>query len=332
MAFDPLKDMPEIHGKVILVTGGKFFHLPTVFAHGSSRLNQCTGNTGLGAATIRLLVHHHPLCIYLCARPASISSAEMLLSSIKSSFPDARIEIRPLDLSSFASVKQFANNFLRENIEFLDILFLNAGISTTSPALTEEGYESQFGINYLGHALLIQLLMPKLLLTANLGRDVRILVTSSMAVHYGPPSTGLALDQMMKADSLGSPYQRYAHSKLANILFARKLSQIYPSIQSVSFSPGQVKTDLFKKATGINKWLRKFVVVPFLWLTGVSTEIGAKNGLWVAVSSDLRNGAYYEPVGISRDQQGFLTDQKLIDELWDWTIKELAEHETPGWP
>ena len=87
---------------------------------------------------------------YLCARPASISSAEALVSSIKSSSPNARIEIRPLDLSSFNSVQQFANGFLKEDIEFLDLLFLNAGISTMAPTLTEEGYESQFGINHVG--------------------------------------------------------------------------------------------------------------------------------------------------------------------------------------
>jgi hypothetical protein len=48
MAFDPLKDMPDIHGKVILVTGGEF-SIFRLLLHGSSRLNQCVGNTGLGA-------------------------------------------------------------------------------------------------------------------------------------------------------------------------------------------------------------------------------------------------------------------------------------------
>ncbi|RYP73401.1 hypothetical protein DL771_003669 [Monosporascus sp. 5C6A] len=288
-------------------------------------------NTGLGAATIKFLVHRHPSSIYLCARPVSIPSAEALLSTVRSSFPDANIRVRPLDLSSFDSVKKFATDFLQE-AEYLDLLFLNAGISTTAPALTEEGYESQFGINYVGHALLTQLLMPKLLHTAGQGRDVRIMVTSSMAAHLDPPSTGLVLDQMKKADPLASPYQRYAHSKLANILFARKLSQVYPSIQSVSFNPGQVRTDLFKKATGINKWFLMIVGMPFMWLTGVTPERGAENGLWVAVSENGRNGAYYEPVGILTDQKRFLTDQKLTDDLWNWTNKELAEHGAPGWP
>jgi NAD(P)-dependent dehydrogenase (short-subunit alcohol dehydrogenase family) len=236
-------------------------------------------------------------------------------------------------LSSFDSVKQCAADF-NQKADRLDILFLNAGISTTAPALTEEGYETQFGINYMGHALLTQLLMPKLLQTVNekQGNDARIMVTSSMAAHFNPPATGLALDQMKTADPLSSPYQRYAHSKVAKVLFARKLSQIYPSIISVSFNPGQVKTDLFKKAAGINKWVRHYILPPFLWLTGVSAEKGAENGLWAATSKDVRNGAYYEPVGKLKDGFKHFTDQKLTDELWEWTNKELAEHGAPGWP
>ncbi|KAL6851385.1 hypothetical protein ACO1O0_008513 [Amphichorda felina] len=310
MAFDPLTDIPDLSGKVILVTGG---------------------NTGLGAATIRFLARRNPSAIYLCARPVSISSAETLVSSIEESFPDPNIKILPLDLSSLENVKTFAARFLQEAPR-LDLLFLNAGISTTAPALTEDGYESQFGINHVGHALLTQLLMPKLLETQRQGSQVRVMVTSSMAAHMASPPTGLVLDEMKKSDPLDSPYQRYAHSKLAAILFARKLSQLYPSVQSVSFNPGQVYTDLFKKATGINRWVMMLIGMPFAWLTGVTPEKGAVNGLWVAFADDVKNGAYYEPVGILEEEKKFFTDQEQADELWRWTEDELAAHGAPGWP
>lgn len=252
-----------------------------------------------------------------------MTTAETLISSIKFSHPDAKIEILLLDLSSFESVKKCAANFSRI-ANRLDLLFLNGGISTTLPALTKEGYESQFGINHVGHAFLTQLLMPTILQTAEQGNDVRILVTSSEAAHKNPPSTGLALDQMKdNAGPLDSPFQRYAHSKLANALFARKLSQMYPSITSVSYHPGQVKTDLFKKATGFNQWIMFFLGPPYLWITGVSPAKGAENGLWAATSNDVRNGAYYEPVGKLADGLKHFTDQKLTDELWEWTNKEL---------
>lgn len=285
----------------------------------------------MGAATIRILAHHRPSVIYLCVRPVSIASAEALVSSVKTSIPDANIQIRPLDLASFDSVKRFATDFLRDAV-YLDLLFLNAGISSTAPALTSEGFESQFGVNYVGHALLTQLLMPLLLHTESKGRDVRILVTTSMATYINPPPTGLVLDQMKSADPLTSAYQRYAHSKLALILFARKLAQVYSSIKTISYNPGQVYTDLFRKSTGINQWFMTFVGIPFAWLTGVTPEKGAENGLWAATSSDLKNGAYYDPVGVLREDKKFFTDQKLADELWEWTNRELAAHGAPGWP
>ncbi|KAF4452825.1 NAD(P)-binding protein [Fusarium austroafricanum] len=309
-AFNPARDIPDLSGKAILVTGG---------------------NTGLGAATIKLIAPHNPSVIYLCARPVSILQAEELVSFIKISSPNINIKILPLDLSSLENIKEFASDFLKE-ARHLDLLFLNAGISSTAPALTEDGYESQFGINHIGHALLTQLLMPKLLETQIQGRQVRILVTSSLAAYFDPPPTGLVLDEMKKADPLASPYQRYAHSKIAAILFARKLSQVYPSILSVSFNPGQVKTDLFKKATGINPWISMLVATPIMWLTGVSPEKGAENGLWAAFADDVKNGAAYEPVGVLEESKKFFTDQKLADELWEWTNKELAAHGSPGWP
>ncbi|KAF4967051.1 hypothetical protein FSARC_5342 [Fusarium sarcochroum] len=308
--FNPHRDIPDLSGKAILVTGG---------------------NTGLGAATIKLLAPHNPLVIYLCVRPVSLPSAEELVSSIKLSSPNINIEILPLELSSLEKVKKFASDFLQEAKQ-LDLLLLNAGISSTAPALTEDGYESQFGINHLGHALLTQILMPKLLETSKKGSQVRILATSSIAAYFDPPPTGLALGEMKKADSLASPYQRYGHSKVAAVLFARKLSQIYPSILSVSFNPGQVKTDLVKKASGINQWILMFVGTPFMWLTGVSPEKGAENGLWAAFADGVKNGANYEPVGVLEENKKFFTDQKLTDELWEWTNNELAAHGAPGWP
>jgi NAD(P)-dependent dehydrogenase (short-subunit alcohol dehydrogenase family) len=285
--------------------------------------------------TIKFLAPHNPSVIYLCARPLSIPSAEALISEIKASSPDVNIRILPLDLSSLASVRNFADDFLKE-ADRLDLLFLNAGISTTAPALTQDGYESQFGINYVGHALLTQLLMPKLLETAakrDRNNRVRIMVTSSMAAHINPPPTGLVLNEMKNNDDpLDSAYQRYAHSKLAAILFARKLAQLYPSIQTVAFNPGQVKTDLFRKANGLSWWVNTFLAIPLMHLTGVSPEKGAENGLWVALSDDVKNGAYYEPVGVLTEGKKFFSDQKLTEELWRWTNDELAAHGGPGWP
>ena len=289
------------------------------------------GNSGLGAATVKFLAQHNPAKIYLCARPASVPSAEALVASIRVTLPDINLQILTLNLASLASVAACAAVVLRATPR-LDLLVLNAGISTTAPALTTDGYESQFGVNHIGHARLAQLLLPVLLRTAAQGHDVRVLFTSSVAAHTAAPENGLALGWMREADALDSAYERYAHSKLANALFARALARRYPTLRCVTVDPGQVRTALFRKATGLSAWVRVLVAPVFMWLTGVSAEKGAENGLWAAVSEKAISGSFYEPVGVLANKKGRIADEKLAEELWEWTTKELAQAGGSGWP
>ena len=188
----------------------------------------------------------------------------------------------------------------------------------------------------MGHALLTQLLKPKLLSTQHqtASSDVRIIVTSSIGGHRIAPKQGLVLDQMKtKGESL-APMVRYGHSKLANMLFARKLSQLYPSITTTSYHPGTVKTDIWSKADGAK--LLIFLASPLVWLTGVDSDTGAQTALWLATAEkgSIENGRYYAPKPWGKPKEGsrWATDQKQTDELWEWTSKELAEHGGPGWP
>lgn len=119
--FDPAKDIPDLSGKVILVTGG---------------------NAGLGSATVRALAARNPSCTYLCAR--KVSDGEEVVKSIRDEHPKANIVVLQLDLSSFDSIKKCAADF-NSRSDRLDLLFLNAGISGLPPGTTEEGYEIQFG-------------------------------------------------------------------------------------------------------------------------------------------------------------------------------------------
>lgn len=71
--------------------------------------------------------------------------------------------VKKLDLSSIESIKKFANEILDQEKE-IHILINNAGVAFISPrSLTEDGFELQFGTNYLGHFLLTILLLPKLI-------------------------------------------------------------------------------------------------------------------------------------------------------------------------
>lgn len=303
--FDPAKEIGDLGGKVILITGG---------------------NAGIGAATVKALSLHRPACIYLCAR--NVSTAEAL---VKITDEKARIEILQLDLSSFDSVRKCAAEFNRKS-DRLDILFLNAGIASTAPTLTKEGFESQFGVNHMGHALLTQLLLPKMLETRRQhpDADLRITVTSSIGAHRFVPQTGLALDQMNKPDVFAHGMVRYGHSKLANLLFARKLAQLYPSITTTSTHPGTVQSEIWGRADGA-KWLF-MLLAPVVWLTGVTTDEGAKTQLWAATAPGVQSGAFYEPIGTMTDRTKNARSQELTDELWEYTERELAKQGGPGWP
>ncbi|KAK4495078.1 hypothetical protein PRZ48_013405 [Zasmidium cellare] len=200
--FNPARDIPDLSGKVIVVTGG---------------------NAGLGVETVRALAQHNPGCIYLCAR--SLSKAETFISEIKASSPSANIKPVHFDLASLESAKAAANEIIKATPR-LDLLYLNAGVSAVAPGLTKEGYEWQFGVNHLAHAMFVQLLMPLLQDTAstNPESDVRIITVASEAAKMMAPKEGIIFSQLKTEMASQSGMARYSQSKLANILFAKKLA------------------------------------------------------------------------------------------------------------
>lgn len=129
--FNPETDIPDLSGKVCLVTGG---------------------NAGLGEATLAALAQHNPGKLYLAAR--SRARAEAAVERIRATSPAAAaadIEIVDMDLASLKSVAEAAAKIDSETSR-LDLLQLNGGIAMVPHATTADGYEVQFGTNYLGHA------------------------------------------------------------------------------------------------------------------------------------------------------------------------------------
>lgn len=202
----------------------------------------------------------------------------------------------------------------------------------TPASVTAEGYESQFGINHVGHALFTQLLMPLLLKTASTSapNSVRIVNVSS-SLHASAPGKGLVLaDAKTDMESYHSA-TRYAHSKLANILFSRKLAELYPSVTSVSLHPGFVNTEINSAKAGGAKWWSMLIKAIVPWV-GLSVENGAKTQLWCGTAKEVESAKYYEPVGVAKPGSKKAQDDKLKDELWEWTEKELKSHGGVGWP
>ena len=119
-------DIPLLKGKTIIVTGG---------------------NTGIGLATIRVLASKGATVILACR---NVDKGNIALAKIREVTPAADVTVEQLDLASLASVKAFADR-MAARYPRLDILINNAGVATPPLGYTEDGFETQFGTNVLGH-------------------------------------------------------------------------------------------------------------------------------------------------------------------------------------
>lgn len=287
--FKPDRDIPSLEGKVILITGG---------------------NTGLGKQSAIEFARHNPRAIWLASR--DISKAQAAADEIRLQAPNTAVHPLAMDLASFDSITKAAATFTAAS-DRLDILMLNAGVMAIPPGLTQDGYEVQFGTNHMGHALLAKLLLPLLLQTA----DARVVSLASHGHAYGKCQLSTV---KTPAEQLG-PYGRYSQSKLANVLWARQFAKEHRQITVASIHPGVVNSELMNKATETPLFVRSLVRLGGMFLATV--EEGARNQLWASVSSDVRSGEYYEPVGVSGLASAAGQSDELAKELWDWTEREL---------
>ncbi|KAH8588872.1 hypothetical protein B0O99DRAFT_727129 [Bisporella sp. PMI_857] len=300
VSFNPAHDIPSLTGKTILVTGG---------------------NTGLGKQSVLELSRHNPLEIWLSAR--SEEKGRAAIADIKREVPNAHVMFLELDLSSFESIKQAAKMFLA-SASHLDILMLNAGIMACPPGLTKDGYEIQFGTNHMGHALLVKLLMPVLLKTADKrSTDVRIVSVSSVG-HRFALHGGIQFDTLKCRAENVSTHALYGQSKMANIIYAAELARQHPTLKVVSVHPGLVNTNLYRvEGKPLLRAFQTFIAS----IMGRGVNDGAKNQLWACVAPDVDSGEYYEPIGVAGKGSKEIKDIELARKLWDWTQKEIEGQE-----
>lgn len=186
------------------------------------------------------------------------------------------------------------------------------------------------GVNHLAHAMLVQQLLPLLQKTSlEPNSDVRIITVASEAAKVFAPKEGIVFSQLKTDMATYTAITRYGQSKLANIVFAKKLAQLYPAIKSVPIHPGLVKTENYSKGTGAG-WF-KLIWKPMLMVSGLTAEEGARTQLWAGTSKDAKSGVFYVPVGKEDAGGKFGGDQKLMDQLWKWTEDELTAHGAVGW-
>ena len=281
----------------------------------------------IGKATCEALVSHDPAQIFMLSR--NVDQGARIIEKIQAASPNILISFIPCDLSLFASIRKAVSAFTLLSSR-LDLLICNSAICAASPSLTADGYNMQFGVNYLGHALLVKFLLPTLLRTAaQPSEDVRVVLLTSSA-HDWAPRGGIAFDSLQNTQAYLTSKQRYGQSKLANILYARETARSYPAIKNVAVYPGAVDTNIMyhwrKKyltsdrlmrltTTFLNKLYRRIGRDVF------TPQEGARTTMWVATAraADVANGGYYVPPGVVGQTSEEARDDGLGSALWAWT-------------
>lgn len=306
--YDPKKNIPDLSGQVILITGG---------------------TAGLGYETTLSLAAHNPGQILFTGR--SQTSADKLVNEVKSKHPSTKITFVQCDQTSLASVQEAAR-VISTQTSRLDIVIANAGVMALPPGQTKEAYEVQFGTNHVAHALLVKLLLPLLENTATIpSSDVRVIWLTSQGYAFHPKG-GILFDSLCTAQANICPWSsffgnwyRYGQSKLANLLYARAFASHHPSITSVAIHPGVSATGL---VTGL-PWAQRAFIYSTAWAQMIPAEQCAWNTQWAATCprDRLESGVFYEPVGEKGKlwRAGMDEGGVLEGKLWEWTERELEK-------
>lgn len=275
----------------------------------NGRLAVVTGTGGLGYEDALALARAGASVVI--AGRNSRKGAEAV-AAIRAAAPEAEVRFGQLDLASLASIAAFAAQLSREQ-ESLDLLINNAAVMTPPQRReTSDGFELQFGTNYLGHFALTAYLLPLL----KRGRTPRVVTLSSIAARSG----AIDFDDLQGKREY-RPMSLYSQSKLACIMFAFELSRRSRAagwgIASLAAHPGITRTDLIPNSAGrssLPAMVRRFL--PFLFQPAWK---GALPTLFAATDSGARDGAYYGPDRLS-GTRGYPTEEKPPEQALDAAV------------
>lgn len=263
-----IRDIPPQQGRLAVITGA-------------------TGGIGWEAA---LALAGAGADVVLTGRDNA--KGETALTKIRAQHPGAQIRYMHLDLANLASVADFAQQFNREH-DKLDLLINNAGVMVPPTRFaTRDGFELQFGTNYLGHFALTHHLLPAL----RAGKQPRVVNVSSgahrmlAAIHFDD----------LQWERRYQPWRAYAQSKLALLMFAFELQRRSDAqgwgLLSDACHPGYARTGLQTSGPNLGRaeTKQKFGGLLESFLSQSAAE-GALPTLFAATSPEAKKAGYYGP-------------------------------------
>lgn len=278
-------------------------------------------NTGMGIVTAKELAKRGAAVVMACRSEAKGRAAEAAVREAVRTGGRPRTagtaEFMPLDLSSLASVRAFADA-LAANRERVDVLVNNAGIMIPPYALTTDGFESQFQVNHLSHYLLTRLLVPLLERSA----APAVVHVSSLAGERVAIKKGEFWKIARCNAEEYNAWQAYRHSKLAQVLFTVEMRRrMGDKIIVNALHPGIVNTELLTGRNTSPLW--KTLLAPLGWAVttfgGMYTpEQGASTAVYLATHSRaaIGSGGYFAD-SAPKAPNPVALDIELGKEWWD---------------
>ncbi len=200
----------------------------------SGRVALITGaNSGIGFEAARALAQHGAHVVLACRNAEKAAEAEVQINALD---PSGSVEVLVMDLGDLESVAEAADA-VPDAHDRLDLLVNNAGLMATPRGTTAQGFETQFGVNHLGHfALTAHLLRRSVVDRGVAGGDGQ---------QHGPPVRAASTSMISRARAAIGRGGRTCQSKLANLLFTielqRRLEAAGSSTIAVAAHPGRVE-------------------------------------------------------------------------------------------
>jgi WW domain-containing oxidoreductase len=274
----------------------------------SGRIVVITGaNTGIGYETARAVASVGARVVLACRQR---HSGEAAVARIRQVYPQAHVEFAQLDLASLPAVRRFCDALALPKI---DILICNAGSMSTQYLETEQGFERTLGVCHIGHFLLAQQLLPKLLAAGK----PRVVMLSSEA-HKQPRT--LDFDHLPYPRESYATMKAYGQAKLCNALMALELQNRYgdQGLTACSVHPGNmVTTDFGRESLWVRIAFR--LVSPFT----KTPNQGAATTVFCALhepTADIAGGYFADcqPAQCTPEAKNALVAQRLWDLSEQW--------------
>ncbi|XP_047080509.1 short-chain dehydrogenase TIC 32, chloroplastic-like [Lolium rigidum] len=273
-------------------------------------------SSGIGAETARVLAARGAHVV-MAAR--NLAAADSVRQAVLADTPAATLDVMELDLSSMASVRKFAADFIAKGLP-LNILVNNAGVMAIPFTLSKDGIEMQFATNHVGHFLLTHLLLENMKKTSRESNVEGRIVNVSSEGHRVTYKEGIRFDKINDEAEYGT-IGAYGQSKLANILHANELARRFKeegvNITANSLHPGSIITNLLRYHSIIDvlsRTLGKLVLK--------NPNQGAATTCYVALHPGAKgvSGKYFCDSNVYEASEK-AKDVELAKKLWDLSVE-----------